>query len=325
MRNQKIIRIIVIVVVGFFVLGIVKDQLIKAAITIGAGQVTGAAVKIRGFRFGIVRPSVQIRGFQMYQPKGFPSGVLIDIPEIRVDYDPLALLQGKIHLPLVVLNLNKMVVIKDKDGNLNVDALKVSQTPDKKEVKEEPQQQSSKQLPMQIDVLKLNLGKVIVKDYAKGDRPPTVEAHDIGVNDKTYRDIGSAQELVTLVMVQSMGPAALNSAKIYGAATILGVGFLPAGVAGMLMGSDGGQEQFTASAQKAYQVSLDTLKRIGEVKSENTADGQIKGSINGIDVTVTVAQTDDKKTEVKVSARQMMLPKPAIAKGLLYEISESLQ
>jgi len=99
---------------------------------------------------------------------------------------------------------------------------------------------------MQFDVVKLNLGKVIVKDYRKGE-PPTILAYNIGIDDKEYKNITSAQEFVTLVMIQAMGPAAIKGAGIYAAATVLGVAFLPAGVAGVLLGTDSGIEEINVS------------------------------------------------------------------------------
>ena len=65
---------------------------------------------------------------------------------------------------------------------------------------------------MKIDQATLNLGKVVVKDYTKGE-PPSIQAYDIGVN-KTFKNITSAEQLVTLVLVQAMGPTALRNAAI---------------------------------------------------------------------------------------------------------------
>ena len=87
----------------------------------------------------------------------------------------------------------------------------------------------AKMNPMQLDTVVLNLGKVTVKDNAKN--PPSVQIFDVGVRNKTFHNIKSAQQLVTLVMIEQMKPAALKGAAIYGAAAVLGVAFLPAVVA----------------------------------------------------------------------------------------------
>ena len=214
---------LIITVAVLFVLGILKDQIIKAVVTVGATQVVGAPVHIDGMSVGIFRQSVRIKGFKMYNPAGFPRGLLVDIPFISVDYDLPAILKGDLHLPFLVLDLKEMTVIKNREGKLNVDALKVAQ-------KGQQEQKPAKSMPLRIDVATLNLGKVVVKDYTKGERP-SVQVYDIGVHNKTFKDIKSAEQFVALVMVQAMGPTALKSAAIYSAATFLGVAILPLGAA----------------------------------------------------------------------------------------------
>ena len=136
MKNlEKWQKILIIVVIVFLCLGIIKNPLIKSVVTIGASKVVGAPVHIDSFAVGVFKQSVRIKGFKLYNPKGFPEEPLIDIPEVSVDYNLPALLGGKLHLPLIVVNLKEMVVIRNKDGKLNVDALKVAQK------KEEPVKQ----------------------------------------------------------------------------------------------------------------------------------------------------------------------------------------
>ena len=84
-------------------------------------------------------------------------------------------------------------------------------------------------MDIQLDVMKLNLGKVVFKDYSKGE-PPAVSAYNIHVKDKTFKNINSVQKLVTVVLVEAMGPTAIRSAGIYAAATVLGVGFCRRGL-----------------------------------------------------------------------------------------------
>ncbi len=331
MKNQKWIKILGIVVVGLFVLGVAKNILIKSAVTIGASQVTGAKVKIKKFSLGIFSQSVQIKGFQMYNPKGFPKGVMVDIPEIRVDLDLPALLGGKLHLPMVVLDLKELVLVTNKEGLLNVDALKVSQVDEKKseekkseEKKEPKKKKESKPMAMQIDILKLNLGQVVQKDYSKGDKP-VIQATDIGINDKEFKNITSAQQFATLVLVQAMGPAAIKGAKIYAASALLGAGFLPVGVAGVLLGETGDTAEYNADFNKTFKAVLTVVQQMGDIKTEDSTSGVIKAKVDGADVTVRVIKVENKKTEVKISARKLMVPKPKIARGVLHQISEKLK
>ncbi len=319
---NKPVKIIIIVLAVFIGLGIVKDQIIKAAVQAGASRVLGTYVRVGGLSFGVLRPSVRVRAFKIDNPQGFPKGIMLDITEVGVDYDLPALLAGRLHFPLVILDLNEMVVVKNQDGVLNVDALKVAGEKETAPVKK--QEKPSEPLSLKIDVLQLNVNRVIFKDYTQG-KGPLVQVFDVNLKDKTYKDIQSAQQLAALVMVEAMKPTAIKGAKIYGVATVLGAGFLPAGIAGTLLGKDSAQAEFNVPYDQTYKVSVAALKEAGTVESEDISAGTIRATVSGATVTVKVAKKDPQKSEVTVSARKYMVPKPRIAGGVLYQIKEKLK
>ena len=131
--------------------------------------------------------------------------------------------------------------------------------------------------------------------------------------------------MITLIMVQGLGPTALKNAGVYAAATVLGVGFLPAGILGVMVGNDASSAEFDKSYDQVYQACLDFAKQKGEVKSEDKASGTVKAKINGADITIKIDKAKNHKMNVKVEARKFMIPKPEIAGGLLYQITEKLK
>ncbi|MFH1578439.1 MAG: hypothetical protein ABIC18_05150 [Candidatus Omnitrophota bacterium] len=318
-------KILVIIVIIFFGLGIIKNPLIKTVVTNGASFILGAKVQIEGLSVGVFRQAVQIKGFRVYNPKGFPEGVLIDINEVSVEYDLAQILKGKLHLPLVILDLKEMILVRNKQGELNVDSLKVVEQAKEPARKDESQEKKPvKQMAIQIDEARLNLGKVVVKDYTGGESP-VILAYNIGVTDKVYKDIRSAEKFATLLMLEAMGPAGMKGAAIYGAATVLGVAFLPAGIAGILIGEDSSTFEYRANIDQAYKKVLGLIKDIGEVSKEDKDAHLIKANVYGSGVTLEMSQKDKKKVEVKVTARQMMIPKQAVAEGIMYQISKILE
>ena len=321
-KANKPVKIIIIILAALIGLGIVKDQIIKAAVQAGASRVLGTKVSVGGFSFGILRQSVRVKAFKIENPKGFPQGSMVDVTEVGVDYDLPALLGGKLHFPLVILNLNEMVVVKNKEGVLNVDALKVAVKKEQRAAKTE--KKSSKSPNFKIDELRLNVNKVIFKDYTQGPEP-LVQVYDVNLKDKTYKDINSAQQLAALIMVESMKPTAIKGAKIYGVATILGAGFLPAGIAGTLLGKDSAQAEFGASVDQVYQTALDVIKKSGILSSESKADGVIKADVSGHNVTMKVEKNDQGKTQIVIAARKYLIPKPEVAQGILYQIQEKVK
>lgn len=317
---KKVLVSLGIVLVCLVVLGALKDQVVKSAVVIGATQVTGAPTQINSLALGLIQQSIRIKGFKMYNPAGFPKEILIDIPSVTVTADLGALLRKKLHLKRIELDLKELNIIKNKEGKLNVDSLKVVEKGQKKPQEGKP----AEQMPMQIDELVLNLGKVVYRDYTAGPQP-TVQVYDLNIKNKVYKNITSAQQLVTLILTETLKPTAIQSAKVYAASAILGVGFLPAGVAITLMGNDSAKQSFDVNFDKAYSVSLSLLQESGIIKAENKDTGIIRAVVNKIDITVYVKKLTDKTTEVKVSAKRLILPKPEIAKGMLLQISDKLE
>ena len=323
MKKFKKIIIILIVVVG---IAFLKDAIIKTAITTVGSSIVGAPIKIKHFSLGLLTRKVHIKKMAVNNPKGFPEGPLVIIPEIRVDYNLGALFTGKLHLPLVIFDLKEVILIKDKDGNLNVDALKIAQAPEESEQKKEDKKpkEKSKAMPMQIDELRLNVERVVYKDYSQGDKPEIL-AYEIALKDKVFINIKSPEQMATLIMVQAMGPTAIQGAKIYGAATLLGAAFLPAGVVGVLAGNDASVAEYGASFDELYDVSLALIRDIGELKSEDRANGVIKAKVYGSDIAMKIEKAKEQAIKVTVSARKMMLPKPEIAGGIQYQIFENIK
>ena len=112
-------KILAIVIVALFGLSVIKNQIIKATITTIGSSVVGAPLKIKKFSLSLLTQKVRIKGIKLYNPKGFPKEPMIDIPEVSVDYNLGALMTGKLHFPLLIVDLNEMVVIKNKEGRNN--------------------------------------------------------------------------------------------------------------------------------------------------------------------------------------------------------------
>ncbi|UCG34693.1 MAG: hypothetical protein JSW17_04150 [Candidatus Omnitrophota bacterium] len=319
MKNQKVLLIALVVIVGLFAVGIVKDQVMKVAVTVGISKASGAPVRIGGLSVGVIRPSLRIKDFKMYQPKGYPKGIMLDIPTISVDCNLWAFFKKKIHVPLIELDLKEAVFIRDERG-LSVDSLKVA----KKEAPEAKKAKSAKPMAMQIDVLKLNLGRVILKEItAEGE--PSLQIHDINIKEKTYKNITSMQQLVGLLMIESMKPAAIKGAGIYSAVSFAGVAFLPAAAVGIFTGKDTVADTFPVSFNRAYRKSLDVLGQMGEIKSEDKEAATITAVVNGATVILKIEQKTRSEARITISARKFLLSKIQIAGTVLHKLTEALR
>ncbi|MFA4991195.1 MAG: AsmA family protein [Candidatus Omnitrophota bacterium] len=321
---KKILIVVLVVVFSIVVLSLAKDQLIKSVISTVATGVTGAKVEIKGFSLGILSQSVSITGFRMYNPEGFPKGVLVDLPKIAVDYDAGALLKGRLHLKKLEIDLKEVNLTKNKDGKLNVDSLKVAQKEAGSKEAKPKAKKSSGPMEMKIDLLNLNIGRMVMTDYASGGAEPTVQVYDINIKG-TYNNITSPQQLAALILTEPMKRAGIKGAAIYGAAMLTGVGIVPVAIAAAFGEKDSVQEDIDKPVSELYDAALALLKNRGKVAGEDKTMGVITASVDGASVSVKLKSVSDNKTSITVSARKMLLPKPEIAKGILYQIKEGLK
>lgn len=318
---QKKIKIVVLSVVILFGFCLVRDFIIKSIIGTVASSVTGAPTHIGGLSLSIVKQSIRISDFKMYNPRGFPRDVLIDIPKIGVTCNMGALLKGKIHLKQLDIDLKELGLVKNKEGKLNVDSLKVVE--DQKSEKKKGDQKPAKKLAIQIDLVNLNMGRVVNKDYSV-EGPPVIKVYDINLK-KAYKNITSAQQLAALIMTEPLKAAGIQGAKIYGVMMLTGVAALPVAAVFTFAGKDHAGADFDVSWDRAYEIGLKQLQKAGKIKAENKQNGVIDANVNGAGVTLKLKKVTDNKTHIVVSARKFGLPQPEISAGILYRISDELK
>jgi len=319
---KKVFIVLAVIAVIIAGLAVVKDQLIKSAVLRAAKTVLGVPVEIDGLSLGILKPSIRIKGFRIYNPKGFPKGVIVDVPEVSVRYDLKALLKKKLHLEDVVFNLKEIDIVKNKDSAINIDSLRPLGKNKAKNT--EGENKKSEPLAIKIDTLRLTIGKLVYKDFSTGGKP-SVSVSDINIKNKVYRNINSVQKLAILILTEPAKQAGIKGGAIYGIAAALGTAILPVGAAAILTGKDSSSAEFNKDYGNVYNAALSVMKKMGNLKSENESKGVIKGSIGSTKVAIGIVKKDNGVIKINVSARQYVLPKPKVAAGLLHEISEALK
>jgi len=208
---MKVLRIIGIVLAVLIVVLLVgKNIIVKTAVTTGVKVVTGLNLSIDKMKIGLINTLVAIDGLKLYNPKGFEDPIMVDIPEIYVDYDLGAFFKKQVHLQEVRLHLKEFVVAKNKDGQLNLDSLKTTAAPKAAEEKKEaPKKEKGEAPQIKIDVLKLKIDKVYYKDYSKGGEP-SVQEYNVNI-DAAYENITNPQALVSLIVVKALANTTISS------------------------------------------------------------------------------------------------------------------
>ncbi len=315
MSTSRLIRWLWILFIAFIFLFCAEKFLIKPIIELVASQVIGARTTLGSFSLNILTHQIRIHNLQIFNEEGFPSKVFFSAPEIGVDIDLPAVLHGKLHFPLVIFHLDKMIVFRNAQGQLNVDQLKV--------VQQKLHDKTKGPVPnFQIDELKLNIEEVIVEDDSK--TPALIEAYDLNLKDKTFHHINGVGKLVGVVMVEALKPTAIQSAGVYAATTLLGVGFLPGLAIGIAVAKDDAVSDIPHGSSQVFQQSLELVKRLGKIKRMDQSAGQIFATVYGCDITIKIESRGWNKASIVIKARKYFLPKPEIAAGLLYQLKEEL-
>lgn len=205
MKNN-LIKILVIVLAVILLLGFTKDIIVKVSVEHGVQLVTGLKLSIKNFNIGLIKTLVGIKDLKLYNPPGFEDKVMLDMPEIYVDYNLPAIFKGKVHLEEVRIDLKEFVVVKNEKGELNLDSIKVvkeqKEAKEEKPAEEEKPKEKGKAPEIQIDTLTLKVGKVIYKDYSKGAEPE-VQEFNIALDEK-FEDIDNPNAVVSLIIVKAL-------------------------------------------------------------------------------------------------------------------------
>ena len=203
--NKKV-KILIIVLVILFVGSIVKNSLFQSVLAGALSKATHVPVRIGSTNLGILSGKLTLRGIRIYNPKSFPEKLMLDAPLVAVHLDSSALFQRRLHFKDVKLNVKEIIVIKNRDGQLNVDALKA--TGEEKRKSEAPKSKTEMP-PLKIDRLSLTVGRVVYKDYSGGGSP-MVQEFDVNIQDRVYTNIENPAAIVSLIMFEALTRTTLS-------------------------------------------------------------------------------------------------------------------
>lgn len=320
--GKKVLIFLGAVIVALCVLSFARDAIIRSAVSLTASAITGTRVEIKGFSLSVISQTARISGFRMYNPAGFSRGILLDLPKVYVQFDVFSFLQGKLHLYRLDINLQEIGLEKNSAGKLNVDSLKIAEAQKQEGQPSAKARKPEKPLPIALDLVNLTMGRVVFKDYSAG-KEPVIHVYDINLK-KSYKHITSAQQLTALIITEPLKHAGIKGAAIYGVAALGGVAILPVAVAATFVGKDYVRGDLEVAFDRLYDLGLEVLRRSGKVIREEKAAGVIHAEVNGAQVVLKLVATSAKITRITISARRYMLPKPEIANGILYQITEKL-
>ncbi len=195
-KNILIVGVAFLVLLTIFVLA--RNVIVKAGIERGVEYATGLPLTIGGLDIGLGTPTIGLKNIKLYNPKTFPDRVMIDVTDVYIHYNLSDILKKNYHFPEIRLDLKELVVVRNKDGQVNLDSLKPAQ----KEEKIVPQGPAVSTSKFQIDHLKLKIGKVIYKDYSQGGEL-SVKEFPINIEEE-FTNVDNLQGFVSLIVLRAL-------------------------------------------------------------------------------------------------------------------------
>jgi hypothetical protein len=292
---KLLMKLVMVLAVVLVVLVLAHNVVIKAALEMGARVVAGMPLSIQKFDLDIAHTFVDIEGLLLKNPAGFHDTALVDIPKILVAYQRAAIFTGKIHLKDIEFDMKQFTVVKNEKGELNLDRLKALQGTQKAPARAAPQKPKTpaKSIPVQIDMMRLKIGKVVYVDYS-GGRPSTKE---FLINlDQSYENITDLNSVVRLIVLKAMMSSGIANL----------VNFDISGLEGTLTGA------FNTSTQLAAQAaakSLDILRTGAEHPDAIAGQvGNVLQNTSGVAKNTVTAVTGGVKNTASSLKNKLKLP-----------------
>ena len=86
-------------------------------------DLTGLEAEIGNVSFSLAEPKFTFNNFKLYNTPEFGGALLLDIPELHVEYDRSALRHHQVHITFMRVNVNELDVVRNGEGRTNLYSL----------------------------------------------------------------------------------------------------------------------------------------------------------------------------------------------------------
>jgi uncharacterized protein involved in outer membrane biogenesis len=172
---------------------------------------TGLETHIGSLEVGVGSPVIDIENFRLYNSAAFGGLPFVDMPELHMEYDPVALSAGRLRIKLLRLNLAEVDLVRNAAGQTNLTSLQTKLQPPKSsrggginfgQIKFE-----------QIDTLNLTLGKFRYTDMA---HPANSGEVNLDVQNEIFQNIKSEGDLYGVAMLLMLKDGSGLTGQIFG-------------------------------------------------------------------------------------------------------------
>lgn len=180
-------RLVILGIVLLVALILLKDQILKAVLESQIRRATGMEVKIGSVSTSLMRPTLSLENFVLYNTAEFGGGPFIDAPELHVEYSADARGRADLHFKLVRLNLRELNIVESLSGRTNIVDMSVAM--------DRVQNHSTNENTVRfngVDTLNLTVGKIRYINLRRPNRNQEINValqNEIIQNVRTWNDM----------------------------------------------------------------------------------------------------------------------------------------
>jgi hypothetical protein len=203
---KKIATLLLILIILVVALGFARNLIGQTLVVRGVKAMTGVELSLGKLDVGLTKHFVSLESLKILNPPNFTEKFMADFPVIYADYNLGDILKGKVHFAEIRINLQEFAVVKNQNGEININSLKsLAPKAGEKQSQKAPSQAAPQ---IQIDNLALTISKVVYTDYSSG-KP---EKKEFNLNlDERFKDITDPNALVNLIVVKALSRTTIAS------------------------------------------------------------------------------------------------------------------
>ncbi len=186
-----VFRSIILGIVLLVALILLRDQILKSILESRLRTSTGAEVKIGSVQTGLMRPTITVDNFVLYNTAEFGGGPFLDIPELHLEYAADARGRGDLKFKVVRLDLRELSIVESLRGTTNLLDMTARL--------EKTQRPGDTNATLQfhgIDTLNLSVGKI---RYISLRRPGRNQDINVGLRNEIVQNVRTWNDMAGLL------------------------------------------------------------------------------------------------------------------------------
>lgn len=186
-----VFRLILLLVVLLVVLALGRNAIARPLLEKEIRRATGLNAVVGRVNIGLTAPTLYVENLRLLDTAEFGGATFVDVPELQIEYDWVALRSRIVRLRAVRVNISQLNAVRNKDGRCNLLAFR-------EDTLQRLAAPGSRTAGLQfgsLDSLTVTLGRFQLTD---NQDPARTQEEWIGLKNATLKDVKSPADLELL-------------------------------------------------------------------------------------------------------------------------------